>query len=813
MNTEKPNSKKTPIFTKLPQKRNFIIPKSNSKNNRKSSIKLECVAKNAENISWACNQEVVRAKSRNVDNQVNFDGQGSLKSTYTIKHSKIRNHIGAEQYFCTCTASNFDQKITTPRFYIQEAYLEDSFNKLSSSANVMEGKAFMLECEPPDGVPKVEVKWLKNNQPLKTDNLLANNANPEILESLQAIENLNKYQLINNRNLMVLSPDRKSVSGNYTCVAKNAYFEKMSENIQVQVNYWSEWSAWTHDCQIFQERAGQVLRELKEYELNKNSQSRSNSKINLPKPEKMICDQANKNLIFVRSKIRSCQNVNNNLAISPAICPESEKRLVENCYPNLSYLEKICDEKYGKFWVEDSPDPKTTKIEFIEEPLFMQEDDSSFNEMNLKTNDKNPGVQITYLPKSSLFDKFGEWSHCDVKSCKQERYSLSGSGHIEYRRCVPDANCQQTEIKGFPEQKDPDPKLISNQRQLELDIPNNQSPLLKFDSDNLVLFYIIAALSVTLIMFILGCCYCYRYCKNKRKPKCQDPPKFRQPLTLNARLLGNNGHENSSSPNFEYHTARGSNIMPINIMSANGYHTGTQGQMAINSYQVPLMRNAKTHNQSNYLENHNITNLHDLNALHDMASPMSNVNHYGNQMNNNNNYQLTNNSYGSNNYESNSTDLPNHNEIPAFAMTKKFVPNPRIISTINPNYQFGSLNPQQGTVKNMIFNTPNNSNLPIQYHNLNITNTVMPDLSNNLQHMVQPMNDANVLKQNNVVSNNINNLINNTSSSNCATNSGKSLTHNDSNNSHDKYGEQDAMFLIENSSGNGTGQTMNSVEK
>lgn len=76
MNTEKPNSKKTPIFTKLPQKRNFIIPKSNSKNNRKSSIKLECVAKNAENISWACNQEVVRAKSRNVDNQVNFDGQG-----------------------------------------------------------------------------------------------------------------------------------------------------------------------------------------------------------------------------------------------------------------------------------------------------------------------------------------------------------------------------------------------------------------------------------------------------------------------------------------------------------------------------------------------------------------------------------------------------------------------------------------------------------------------------------------------------------------------------------------------------------------
>merc|ERR1712157_381863 len=253
-------------------------------------------------------------------------------------------------------------------------YLENSFNKLSSSANVMEGKAFMLECEPPDGVPKVEVKWLKNNQPLKTDNLLANNANPEILESLQAIENLNKYQLINNRNLMVLSPDRKSVSGNYTCVAKNAYFEKMSDNIQ--------------------ERAGQVLRELKEYELNKNSQSRSNSKINLPKPEKMICDQANKNLIFVRSKTRSCQNVNNNLAISPAICLESEKKLVENCYPNLSYLEKICDEKYGKFWVEDSPDPKTTKIEFIEEPLFMQEDDSSFNEMNLKTNDKNPGVQI-----------------------------------------------------------------------------------------------------------------------------------------------------------------------------------------------------------------------------------------------------------------------------------------------------------------------------------------------------------------------------------------------------------------------------------
>ena len=82
----------------------------------------------------------------------------SLKSTYTIKHSKIRNHIGAEQYFCTCTASNFDQKIITPRFYIQEAYLEDSFNKLSSSANVMEGKAFMLECEPPDGVPKVEGK-------------------------------------------------------------------------------------------------------------------------------------------------------------------------------------------------------------------------------------------------------------------------------------------------------------------------------------------------------------------------------------------------------------------------------------------------------------------------------------------------------------------------------------------------------------------------------------------------------------------------------------------------------------------------------
>ena len=39
-----------------------------------------------------------------------------------------------------------------------EAYLDRRFGKISESSNVIKGEPFLLECEVPEGVPRVEGK-------------------------------------------------------------------------------------------------------------------------------------------------------------------------------------------------------------------------------------------------------------------------------------------------------------------------------------------------------------------------------------------------------------------------------------------------------------------------------------------------------------------------------------------------------------------------------------------------------------------------------------------------------------------------------
>jgi len=196
--------------------------------NRQKPARLECAGVNTDSIQWKCNGKAISGTSQS-ELSVFTDEQGQeiTKSVLTIEKKQVEQYFGQEDYWCTCVLRNSDNASEkSKRAYIRIAYLDSKFQRpLPESGGVKLGEEFMLDCNPPFGVPKPSVTWFKDGAPIYID--------------------FKKYQMTESGDLIVLDVDRQA-AGNYTCQAANMAGFRQTPTANVWVYAHGAWSAWSN---------------------------------------------------------------------------------------------------------------------------------------------------------------------------------------------------------------------------------------------------------------------------------------------------------------------------------------------------------------------------------------------------------------------------------------------------------------------------------------------------------------------------------------------------------------------------------------
>ena len=295
------------------------------------------------------------------------------------------------------------------------------------------------------------------------------------------------------------------------------------------------------------------------------------------------CDENTAEQIFTKSKQRTCLNENPNLPLPPN-CSNQDQFYVQNCYKKEEIISRIC-----------SPG----SLEGIRGILNIQapreryrENDRQIDELKIpehyfSTEDiiaqPTGATELQTLPIETRTFTF----HPDNKSSKNMSKNMT-------------TNIGPTEPQKFKFSL----KSIKN----------------LYQSENAIVLYIISALIITVFMFLTACCYCW-YSRKKRPKKDKYGSSSN---TITNKLL-----ENTSSPNFEYHTARGSNVMPINVLNATneaiiGHHNQNLNGMRgpVGSQVVNLDPQPQYKNHGNFLSN---TNFNQSYNIHDPSNSFSNL--------------------------------------------------------------------------------------------------------------------------------------------------------------------------------------------
>uniref|UniRef100_A0A915I2H0 Ig-like domain-containing protein n=1 Tax=Romanomermis culicivorax TaxID=13658 RepID=A0A915I2H0_ROMCU len=93
------------------------------------------------------------------------------------------------------------------------------------------GGAVHIPCLPPEGEPRPEVFWLKNDREIESK------SDPNVI--------------IAHDGALIIAVARLSDSGNYTCGARNVAAQRLSHAVPVTIYVdggWSEWTHWTGSC-------------------------------------------------------------------------------------------------------------------------------------------------------------------------------------------------------------------------------------------------------------------------------------------------------------------------------------------------------------------------------------------------------------------------------------------------------------------------------------------------------------------------------------------------------------------------------------